>query len=190
LATPENAQRLWDAWRPYWDSDRSFLVEKSPPNVVMGRFLQALYPSSAFVFIVRHPVTVTLATRKWRRRTPLPKLMANWFTAHELARDDLSFLSRVHVVSYEWLLNDPKSVIAEVVDFLSMPGEIDVSSVDAGSSDRYETQWRELLTAGHRGATKARTLYSGAASSFGYDLDDLRLAPRHPLVETTGARLG
>ncbi len=190
LATPENAQRLWDAWRPYWDSDRSFLVEKSPPNVVMGRFLQALYPSSAFVFIVRHPVTVTLATRKWRRRTPLPKLMANWFTAHELARDDLSYLRRVHVVSYEWLLNDPKSVIAEVVDFLSMPGEIDVSSVDAGSSDRYETQWRELLTAGHRGATKARTLYSGAASSFGYDLDDLRLAPRHPLVETTGARLG
>ena len=28
LATPESAQRLWEAWRPYWDSDQRFLIEK------------------------------------------------------------------------------------------------------------------------------------------------------------------
>ncbi len=188
-STRENAQQLWDAWRPYWDSDRSFLIEKSPPNLMKGRFLQALFPSASFVFIVRHPVTVTLATRKWRRRTSLPKLMENWFAGHDVARDDLPHLQRVHLVSYEWLLADPTSTMAEVADSLSMTGEVDVSSVDGSGSDLYEKQWRELLASKNRGATKAHRLYCERAKALGYDLDDLRRAPRHPLVETTGQPL-
>jgi hypothetical protein len=188
-ATPENAQQLWDSWKPHWNSDAAFLIEKSPPNLVMGRFLQAMYPSASFVFIVRHPVTVTLATRKWRRRTPLVRLMDNWFTGHEAAQGDLPHLHRVHVVSYEWLLADPKATLAAVADSLSMPGEIDTSSVDSGGSDRYEAQWRQLLADGHRGATKAFRQYNERAHTFGYDLEDLRLAPRHPLIETSGTPL-
>ncbi|MEO8106052.1 MAG: sulfotransferase [Actinomycetes bacterium] len=184
------AQQLWDAWRPYWgDSDARFLIEKSPPNIVMGRFLQALYPSASFVFIVRHPVTVTLATRKWRRRTPLPRLMNNWFTAHRTAQLDLPALSRVHLVSYEWLLADPTSTMTGIVDFLDMPGEIDVSSVDSAGSDRYEDQWSALLTKGHRGATKAMALYEQQATTFGYDLRNLRIAPHEPLIHASGAEL-
>ncbi|MCZ3387121.1 MAG: sulfotransferase [Actinomycetia bacterium] len=189
LATSESAQQLWDAWQPYWDSERRFLIEKSPLNLIMGRFLQNLFPTASFVFIVRHPVTVTLATRKWRRRTSLPKLMENWFSGHDVARDDLAHLTRVHVVSYEWLLADPKSTMAEVTEFLSMPGEVDVGSVDGSSSDVYETQWPELLHASHRGAVKAHRLYQDRAKAFGYDLNDLRLAPRHPLVDATGMPL-
>lgn len=188
-ATPEHAQQLWDAWRPYWNSDSPVLVEKSPPNLVMGRFLQSLFPSASFIFIVRHPVTVTLATRKWRRRTSLPHLMQNWFAGHEVARDDLPHLHRVHVVSYEWLVSEPKSTIAEVAEFLSLQGEIDVSSVDASSSDLYQAQWRELLATGNRGARKAQRLNAATAAGLGYDLDNLQVAPRHPLVETTGVPL-
>lgn len=188
-ANSTSAQQLWDAWRPYWNSDARFLIEKSPPNLMMGRFLQALYPSASFVFIVRHPVTVTLATRKWRRRTPLPRLMNNWFTAHEAARSDLRALNRVHIVSYEWLLADPKATLSAVVDFLSMPGEIDVSSVDAGGSHRYEEQWRTLLAEGHGGATKTSERFAQQAQRFGYDFGNLRLAPREPLVQTSGAAL-
>lgn len=189
LITDDSAQQLWDAWQPYWNSDQRFLIEKSPPNLIMGRFLQNLFPTASFVFIVRHPVTVTLATRKWRRRTTLPKLMENWFSGHDVARDDLGHLSRVHVVSYEWLLADPKSTMAEVTEFLSMPGSVDVSSVDGSSSDGYESQWRELLDGNHRGALKAHRLYQERAKLFGYDLDNLRRAPRHPLLDASGMPL-
>ncbi len=188
-ATPGNAQLLWDAWKPHWNSDATFLIEKSPPNLMMGRFLQSMYPSASFVFIVRHPVTVTLATRKWRRRTPLARLMDNWFAGHEEARRDLPHLDRVQVVSYEWLLADPKSTMASLAEALSMPGEIDTSSVDSGGSDRYEMQWRQLLADGHRGATKTFRHYADQARTFGYDLEDLRRAPHQPLVENTGAPL-
>ena len=37
LVSPSNAQRLWDAWSPYWDLSRPCLLEKSPPNLIMGR---------------------------------------------------------------------------------------------------------------------------------------------------------
>ena len=58
LATPANAERLLAAWAPYWDLRRACLVEKSPPNIVMSRFLQALYPDARFIMVIRHPVTV------------------------------------------------------------------------------------------------------------------------------------
>ena len=187
LATPENARRLWDEWAPYWDSDKRFLIEKSPPNLVMGRFLQALYPSAAFVFIVRHPVTVTLATRKWRKRTSLNRLMSNWFVAHDRASDDLAHLTRVHVVSYEWLLADPASTMTEVSRFLGMHGAIDTSTVDAGGSTRYELEWKTMVAEGNRGAVRAHDRFAARAKAFGYDLDALEVAPRHPLIEREGS---
>lgn len=189
LATPENAQRLWDAWRPYWSSDAPFLVEKSPPNLLMGRYLQTLFPTASFLFIVRHPVTVTLATRKWRRRTPLPRLMGHWFTAHATARGDLSALHRVHVVSYEWLLAEPEATLASVSQFLGLDGDLDPSAIKSDGSAPYQQQWRDLLDAGKRGATRARERFADAAHDFGYDLDDLQLVPRVPLVERTGRQL-
>ena len=182
-ATSENAQRLWDCWRPYWDSDARFLVEKSPPNLLMGRFLQALYPQASFVFIVRHPVTVTLANRKWRKRTPLHRLMENWFRAHEVAAQDLPHLERVSIVSYERLISEPEAVVADVARFLEMPGTIDTSSVDSGGSSRYEEEWTSMLTSGHRGATKAYRQFRERARDFGYDLDALSVVPRYPLVD-------
>jgi hypothetical protein len=187
LVTPQNAQRLWASWRPYWDSDQRFLVEKSPPNIVMGRFLQALFPRAAFVFIVRHPVTVTLATKKWRKRTSLPRLMTNWFAAHEWAASDIPQLHRALTVSYECFITDPVSVMSEICEFLNMSGQIDTSSVDAAGNGRYEDEWKSLLTEGHRGALRSYDLFSERARSFGYDLDSLSITPRYPL---TGEAVG
>ena len=63
--TPENAARLLASLTPYWDLDRRLLLEKSPANLVMGRFLQALFPGSALVVVVRNPVVSALALEKW-----------------------------------------------------------------------------------------------------------------------------
>ena len=65
LATPANAKRLFDQWSQFWDLSKPYLLEKSPPNLIMTRFLQHLFPETYFVVIVRHPVAVSLATLKW-----------------------------------------------------------------------------------------------------------------------------
>lgn len=65
LVGPENSARLFEEWAQHWDLSKPYLLEKSPPNLVMTRFLQELFPNSYFVIVVRHPIVVTLATLKW-----------------------------------------------------------------------------------------------------------------------------
>ncbi|HUF08257.1 MAG TPA: sulfotransferase [Rhodothermales bacterium] len=65
LATDKNALRLFEEWSAHWDLSKPFLLEKSPPNLVMTRFLQELFPNSFFLVMVRHPIPVSLATIKW-----------------------------------------------------------------------------------------------------------------------------
>ena len=114
LATPANARRLVESWAPYWDMSKTYLVEKTPPNLLMGRFLQQLYPDASFVFIVRHPVPVSLASRKWRKKLAFGRLMNHWFTAHDIARTDLPHLRRVHVLKYEDLMAQPDQTLDAV----------------------------------------------------------------------------
>ena len=115
LVTPENAAALRQAWDPYWDLSARYLVEKSPPNLVMGRFLQALFPDSSMIVVIRHPVVVALSNKKWRkmlssdprRFQTVSSLVQHWVTAHRVFLQDLPHLRRLHVVHYEDLVARP-----------------------------------------------------------------------------------
>src|ERR1039457_3081490 len=54
LATDVSRRTLASEWGRYWDLDRPVLIEKSPPNMIKMRFLQALFPHAHFVVMVRH----------------------------------------------------------------------------------------------------------------------------------------
>jgi hypothetical protein len=183
LATPANAERLLTAWRPYWDNSKQYLVEKSPPNLIMSRFLQSMFPDPYFLFIVRHPVSVTLATRKWRARMPLPRLMNHWFVAHDAAQSDLPMLRRIHIVSYEWLLAEPAETLSDVADFLGLESPIDFALINPERGSPYAEQWQRMLDEGDRGARAAVKRYAEAAARFEYDINDPARAPREPLAQ-------
>ena len=145
LATVENAQRMLDQWAGHWDLDRRLLLEKSPPNLVMTRFLQQLYPEARFVVVVRHPVVVALSTQKWAGPLAgLPPLLEHWVRAHETFLADAAKLRNVHVVRYEQLVSDPTGTLAGVAEFLGLCEPIAADSLDGSRSDRYRTAWGEL----------------------------------------------
>lgn len=83
---------LLKEWGAYYDLNKKVLLEKSLPNIVRSRFLQALFPDSKFVFIIRHPIAVSLATQKWSN-TSIVELMLHWFVAHKVLFNDLSHLN-------------------------------------------------------------------------------------------------
>ena len=185
LATPESARRLAASWAPHWDLGRPVLVEKSPPNLVMTRFLQALYPDARFVLIVRHPVVVALGTSKWLRGRGLRTPMANWFAAHDTMRGDLPSLTHVHVLRYEELSADPERVLADLGRFLGLDGPVPAGSWQGGRSEGYARQWAELAT-DPRPWRRARRRalvreFGDRAAEYGYDLEDLdALRPWEP----------
>jgi hypothetical protein len=54
----EDIRKMFAQWAPYWDRDKHFLVEKSPPNIMKTRFLQAAAGPGRthFVVTIRHPM--------------------------------------------------------------------------------------------------------------------------------------
>jgi hypothetical protein len=187
LVCAANEVRLWEAWEPYWDLGRNFLVEKSPPNLVMGRFLQALFPGSAYVVVVRHPVVVALSTRKWRRlvsrgwrnHTPVEAMIEHWLIAHEVLVQDLPQLSRVRVLRYEDLVDRPVEELARVQRLLGLTEPIPAGGI-RGHSDRYEEQWRAMAAGSpwdRRRRAQIVDRLGPALQRFGYDAEDLRARP-------------
>ena len=183
LVSPESAVALSRAWAPYWDMSCRLLVEKSPPNLIMGRFLQELFPGSGLVVVLRHPVVVALSTAKWRRLasrhwwryTTLHSMVQHWFRAYDLLREDAPHLRRLHVLRYEDLVADPSAELGRLQQFLGLATPLASQSFVAGHSDRYQQRWGQML-----GSPVARHVrhrierdFGPAARRYGYDLADL-----------------
>jgi Sulfotransferase family len=150
LVSPQNAQRLLSAWAPYWDLRSRLLLEKTPRNLVMGRFLQALFPGSALIVVVRHPIVVSLAMEKWnplitrkgRLHVSLSTQLKNWTTAHRQLVDDMAHRDRVLVLRYEDLLRDTPAYLEKVRTFLGLDSPFEVTPLDRNRSKGYEAEWQ------------------------------------------------
>lgn len=177
LAVPQSRDRLWTAWARHWDIERRILVEKSPPNLLATRFLHRLFPEAAFVMIMRHPVVVTLSTAKWARRTPLPRVMDNWFAAHDTFRSDIQHLPRVLVLTYEELIKEPVRTLSRVGDFIDVSTPIPHDTLRSDRSTAYQQRWEEMATGRNPIGRAARAYmtarYSDRALSYGYSFVDL-----------------
>lgn len=185
LVTMRNGERLLRSWAPYWDLSCPLLVEKSPANMLRGRFLQALFPGSALIVVVRHPVTVALALEKWnprvvarngRRRTTLLGRIENWVHAYETFLADAAHLERVHLVRYEDLVRGPARELAPVAGLLGLRSPIPADSLqDRG--DTYAERWssyahgRPIERRIHRVVGER---YAEPMLRLGYRPDDLR----------------
>ena len=201
LITPENRRKLFTEWSRFWDLSKPYLLEKSPPNLIRMRFLQAMFPDSYFVVLLRHPIPVTLATQPWGGDR-LHSLIEHWLRAHELFLEDVPHVRRVHALRYEDLVADPNATLGRVFAFLGLddpkPGRARAEGVNVdnflsdrtlrtGVNDKYFDEWRE------RRRSLARRVYYDAVAwryergvrVFGYSLREPR-SLRPPLVRLTG----
>jgi hypothetical protein len=189
LATHANAQRLLEQWSPHWDTSRPVLLEKSPPNIVRLRFLQALFPAASFVVVVRHPVVVALGTKKWARTASWTQLLENWFVAHERFLDDAPHIRRLHVLKYEEFVADPAASLDDVGRFLSLDGPVPADSIQPMRSTGYLATWRGWQTSANplRRRQHARLCgrFAERAARFGYDMLDLDVST--PIAHSTAS---
>lgn len=174
LATRENASRLFGEWRQYWELDKSVLVEKSPPNILRTRFLQALFPGSRFLVILRHPVAVAYATQKWSK-TPILSLIDHTLTAYEIFAADRAHLEASHVVHYEDFVTDPGARFNAMVEFIGLDPCPLQREVSAAVNERYFEQWRRDRRWFWRPVPRRiPERLEARAARFGYDLANCR----------------
>ena len=119
LLTSENIAKLRAAWHAYWDNSKTIFVEKTPANLLMTRFLQAAFPNSHFIVIMRHPVPVGMAAQKWKVNvTPLYRMFDHWLHCHSIYHQDKPYLERVYELTYENYVVDQDRYHREIAAFL------------------------------------------------------------------------
>ncbi|MCX7620935.1 MAG: sulfotransferase [Acidimicrobiales bacterium] len=172
-ADEDGAIAIWRAWRPFWDLSKPNLVEKSPPNIVRSRFFAAAFPNSAFVFIVRHPIPVSLATRKWCRATHY-QLVHHWARVHQLLLGDLPFLERAAIVRYEDMVEDFDGTWRALMDFLDAEPVPHPAPPAGRHNDRYFERWEHVGIVGRAEHRRIAARFGDDAARFGYSLDPVR----------------
>lgn len=175
LAGAPQRDLVLGSWAAHWDLTRRVWIEKSPPNLIKSRYLQALFPSAAQVMVLRHPVASALATEKWARGTSLERLIAHWVHCHTLFRRDLEHLPRAAVLSYESFVHAPGAALElaqRLVNLSPHPADLEVR---AGLNERYFERFRERAR-GWLSRHSIRRLvrsHEQAVRDLGYSLEDL-----------------
>jgi hypothetical protein len=197
LVSAEHASALRRAWDPYWDVERRYLLEKSPPNLVMGRFLQALFPGAPMIVVIRHPVVVALSNKKWRKAVSsdprkfetITGLVQHWLTAHRTFLADVPHLDPVHVLHYGDLVAQPARELARIEAFLGLGSPISADSIRVGASDPYERTWDSWAGSwwrpGHWQRRLVESRFGHELAAFGYGLDDLSTHDPHAVPGAT-----
>jgi Sulfotransferase family len=178
LVTDESRARLMDAWSPHWDMTRPVLVEKSPPNLVRGRFLQALFPESKLVMMMRHPIAVACATQKWAW-TSYTSLVEHWVVCHETLLADAPHLRDCVILRYEDMVADPDGVLAVAFETIGVEPRPTGLQVRTGINDAYFGRFgaRRWNPWKRHDTDRAVERFEDRVARFGYSLrEPLRLS--------------
>jgi hypothetical protein len=167
LATEESGERLFEDWGRYWDLSKRVLVEKSPPNLLKLRFLQALFPDAAFVVIMRHPIAVSYASQKWSESS-LDSLIEHWLVCHEILLEDAPRIRRLMLVRYEDFVADPAAIVAGIHEGLGLTPSGATFAAESGINDAYFRRWKSPPRRREHAEFEGR--FEERANRFGYSL--------------------
>lgn len=175
LVSENNARQIFAQWQRHLDLRKPVLLEKSPPNLIRTRFLQALFPNSYFIVLLRHPVATTYATKKWRRRMSVYTLLKHWLICHEQFNRDRRHIRSYYVQKYEDLVRNPEESLDKIYQFLGVAQAPLTQKIRPNINDKYLASWQKakkgLLTRLYVRYMVGR--FEDRVNEFGYSLKDL-----------------
>jgi hypothetical protein len=184
LISDENKEKLMNEWTPYLDTTKRYIVEKSPPNLLRTRFLQALFPQSFFIIFLRHPIAVSIATHTWYKVYPwriytrrLYPILEHWVFSHEIFAKDSSSIKNYIVLHYEEFVKQPKKNIQIIFEFLGLSHQPIQQKILSNVNEKYFSRWDQLKNSVLASfITRPFTQkYENRVNQFGYSLIDLEM---------------
>ena len=170
LINQNNRETLLKEWGAYYDFNKQVLLEKSPPNLIRSRFFRQMFPNSSFVFIVRHPIAVALATEKWSNKTITERLL-HWHTAHSIMLDDIDSKTDCLVIRYEDLVKTPQNYLDKICDLVDINRFSPEESVE-DHNGKYFLEWKQRYTLETRNLLTVLPSNNAVLDHFGYTLNE------------------
>jgi len=146
LMNLQNRDRLWSEWKQYWDISKPFLLEKSPPNLIRTRFLQAMFPGAYFVIIMRHPIAYACPRQSESKIKGIYSLLKHWIVCHEILMNDSSHIKNLFVIKYEEFVSDPEMHLGRIYAFLRCPPHPTHQTVKSDINQKYFAAWDRKQT--------------------------------------------
>ena len=193
MVTFERRDRLLGFWGYHWDRNqgmnKTYLMEKSPTNAVVSRYLQALFDlgleseknrrksgtRSKFLFLIRHPLANSYAHKAGFTscaRLGMDKLVGNWVKIMEYIHGDSrkKLLHQFKIVRLEDLTANPEKVFREVLKYLDLEASQEVvreavSIVKPDQNAKYELQFCQDLY--RNGYTLGKSMFDQLEDQFG-----------------------
>jgi hypothetical protein len=147
LVTEENKKRLYSEWGKYWDTEKPILLEKSPPNLIRTRFLQAIFPNSYFLILTRHPIAVALATQRHmslKGRFAIGSLIKHWVHCHDIFNNDKVNLTNFLIIKYEDFIYNPSFILELVYNLIGVENSKIKQQISTTINERYFKKWEML----------------------------------------------
>ncbi len=144
--TEPKRRKLARQWSRYLSSNKKYYLEKSPPNLLKTRFLQTVFPNSKFIIVKRHPIAVSLATKKWNKSW-LPSLIRHWVHCHEIWERDREYIKEYLEIKYEDFTNDSSHTLDIIGQFVGLENLDDRCLPDSeheiktGVNEKYFSLW-------------------------------------------------
>lgn len=162
--------QLLQEWGPHWDLEKPVLVEKSPLNLIRSGALKVVFPEAKFLFIVRHPIAVSLATQKWSE-TSVCELFAHWVLAHRILLRDLTNTgSDVLVLRYEDLVRYHGQYLRAICKFIDV-SDFEPEAELEDKNIRYFEEWEQQHRASQLHLREFFANELKFAAKFGYQID-------------------
>ncbi len=145
LVSEENRAKLFVGWYRYWNLEKPCLLEQSPPNLIRTRFLQALFPDSYFIIVLRHPIPVSYETQKYMgdSRATIYSLMKHWLVAHETFASDRKHIRKLLVLKYEDFIKDQYMYLERIYSFLGLPNHITTQEILSDHNAEAFVKWNK-----------------------------------------------
>ena len=103
--------------------------------------MRQLLPGSRFLFIVRHPIAVSLATEKWSNKTITDRLL-HWHAAYSIMLDDIDSADDCLVIRYEDFVRSPQHYLEQICDLVDL-AHFSAAQIVEDHNPKYFLDWRK-----------------------------------------------
>ena len=141
--TPENKIKLAQEWFPFFDLRKRFLLEKSPPNILVDPISAERFPE------LLDSASLTASGRRFAGHGKVESYRAG-FTGGTLAggardvREGPPHLRRVMSIKYEKLISQPFETISTIYKFLGLDTHPTTFEATSEHNKKYFAQWNAL----------------------------------------------
>lgn len=137
LSGAELEHLLWDRvlHQHLRTSGKDIVVDKTPGNLLLWRRLRDCWPEARFVFLRRHPARILASALAGRSGEQTADHVTDLVLLYLELMDEAARELPGHQVTYESLVRDPATVVAELCEDIGVgfePGMLDYGRFDHG----------------------------------------------------------